>query len=116
MISQSKVDRLIVSILEEEAQRRVETYKRSKLLIGDFDLFGVQFGIPLCCLIFFNNCWDDIRMDVPEYASTMSVITDNAGVILCPKCLVKTLKANKQQCRQDLLTKTIGEINCSCAG
>ncbi len=47
--------------------------------------------IDLCCQIFFANGWSGIRSDVPEYAETMSKLTDNEGIILCPECLTSKI-------------------------
>lgn len=65
--------------------------RQLKILDSYFDLYGIQFGIPLCCLIWFGNVQCTIRATIPEYASTMSKLTNNAGVILCPNCLFSTL-------------------------
>jgi len=50
-----------------------------------------KFNISLCCQIFFANGWSGIRSDMPEYAETMSKLTNNGGIILCPDCLTSHL-------------------------
>lgn len=51
-----------------------------------------DFGFGLCCVDFFHNVWcTSIRADIPEYAQTMSELTDNRGLVLCPNCLIDRL-------------------------
>ena len=52
---------------------------------------GIKYEISLCCILFFENEWDSIRKNNKEYSKTMSKITNNEGIILCPNCLIKKL-------------------------
>ena len=52
---------------------------------------GIKYKIPVCCILFFMNEWKMIKRFNKEYGKTMSILTDNEGVILCPNCLVKKL-------------------------
>ena len=52
---------------------------------------GIKHSIPLCCIMFFENEWDSIRKDNGEYSLTMSKMTNNEGVVLCPKCIIRKL-------------------------
>jgi len=56
---------------------------------------GVKYNIPVCCIIFFNSAWDSIKISNKEYAQTMTFLTNNEGIILCPDCLVKVIKNKK---------------------
>lgn len=47
--------------------------------------------ISLCCQIFFHS-WHNFRKDIPEYGYSMTLLTNNAGIILCPNCIIKKLK------------------------
>lgn len=59
---------------------------------GNIDVSAVkEFGFKLCCVDFFWNVQSSIRSTIPEYSETMDKLTDNQGLILCPKCLVKRL-------------------------
>lgn len=54
---------------------------------------GVEEGFPLCCIFFFQDIWcGENRKFFREYCSTMHVLTNNAGLIMCPNCVVKTMK------------------------
>ena len=52
---------------------------------------GIKDGIPLCCISFFEYSWIGIKSKIPQYGQTMTEITNNQGVILCPDCLVKKI-------------------------
>lgn len=47
--------------------------------------------IKLCCQMFFADGRLAIRDEIPEYQSTMHILTNNDGVILCPNCVRNTL-------------------------
>lgn len=54
---------------------------------------GFRHKIPLCCILFYENVWFPvIRKSIAEYAKTMTELTDNQGIILCPDCLVDAVK------------------------
>lgn len=62
---------------------------------------GVKDGIPLCCVLFFDTVWDGWterrERDLKEYGSRMHILTDNAGVMLCPECVAgRMLQAGGQ--------------------
>ncbi len=65
--------------------------RKLKILDNTFHLYGSQFGIPLCCLIWFYNVNCVLRSTLPEYNQKMSILTNNQGVILCPKHIIKKL-------------------------
>ena len=52
---------------------------------------GFKDGINQCCILFFESAWRTLSDEVPEYSDKMYILTDNAGVILCPDCLVSTM-------------------------
>ena len=57
---------------------------------------GLKHDIPLCCIFFFDSAWWAIRHETPEYGEMMHGLTDNAGVVLCPECLVSKVMGTKQ--------------------
>ena len=60
---------------------------------GNIDVSAIHdFGFKLCCVDWFWNVQSSIRSTIPEYSTTMSKLTDNQGLILCPDCLQKTLR------------------------
>lgn len=60
---------------------------------GNIDVSAIkEFGFKLCCVDWFWNAQSSIRSTIPEYSSTMSKLTDNRGLILCPDCVIKRLK------------------------
>jgi len=58
---------------------------------GKYFWIGIKCNIPTCCILFFENEWQNIRKENPEYGSIMHKITNNEGIILCPNCIVKNL-------------------------
>ena len=43
--------------------------------------------------MFYESAWrPSIKKQIAEYSETMTDLTDNEGVILCPQCLVKQLQ------------------------
>lgn len=64
-----------------------EELKNLKILDNTFRLYGIEFGIPLCCLIWFYNVNTTLRSTLPEYNELMHILSKNEGVILCPKCV-----------------------------
>jgi len=61
--------------------------------IRDLDFFtGVRCGVSVCCIDFYELSYlPFIKKEIPEYSETMSQLTNNAGVILCPDCITKLL-------------------------
>ena len=42
--------------------------------------------------MFFETAWaNTVRNKIDEYSQTISDLTNNEGVILCPECLVKKI-------------------------
>ena len=55
---------------------------------------GIRHGISLCCVIWFIDVHCIKRYDERrEYQDRMNVMTDNAGIVLCPECVVRTLRS-----------------------
>ncbi len=50
-----------------------------------------KHAIPLCCQIFFGNGRLEIRDEIPQYQSTMHILTNNEGIVMCPDCLVNKM-------------------------
>ena len=49
--------------------------------------------IPMCCMIYFGYVHRPYtRAEIPEYHSTMVKLTNNAGIILCPECVINHLQ------------------------
>lgn len=43
--------------------------------------------------MFFESAWtDSIKKEIDDYSKTMSQLTDNEGIILCPDCLVNKIQ------------------------
>ncbi len=56
---------------------------------------GVKYGIPLCCIMFFETAWADcVKREIDEYGNKMHILTNNEGVILCPDCVAKRVTEN----------------------
>ncbi len=55
---------------------------------GKYFWKGIRCGIPLCCILFFEDGLEPVRR---EYVSTMHRLTNNQGIVLCPECLVGRL-------------------------
>ena len=47
---------------------------------------GVESDFPLCCIIWFMNCWHEIPEDIVESWSS-----DRDGYVPCPECLLRML-------------------------
>ena len=58
---------------------------------GKYFWRGTTHKIPLCCIMFFETTWQSIKKNNPTYSDTMSRLTNNQGIILCPECLVKKI-------------------------
>ena len=59
---------------------------------GNIDVLAIhKFGFKLCCVDFFWNVESSLRASIPEYSSTMHILTGNQGLILCPDCLIERL-------------------------
>ena len=53
---------------------------------------GIKHKISTCCVIFFESAWStSIKKQIPEYSQTMSKLTNNQGVIMCPDCLINKM-------------------------
>lgn len=63
---------------------------------GKYFWRGINYHIPICCVMFFENEWDSIRKENSEYGSLMRKLTNNQGIIFCPNCLIKKLKIVKK--------------------
>jgi|APSaa5957512535_1039671.scaffolds.fasta_scaffold415498_1 hypothetical protein len=63
-----------------------------KILERTFTLSASQFGIKECCLIWFYCVDGKLRSTIPEYSETMTELSNNQGIILCPNCVIKKLK------------------------
>lgn len=50
---------------------------------------GIKSGFPLCCIMWFMNCWHDMPEEV---ASSWS--SDRDGYIPCPKCMLDMLESH----------------------
>lgn len=89
MISRHKIKRLIVSLNEEEAIKGANRLKYLDKLL----FVIIPYDIKICCQMFFWCSWlPSIRKNIPEYGSSMTAISKNTGIVLCPKCLVMRLK------------------------
>ena len=54
---------------------------------------GIRHKIPLCCILFYESAWyPSIKNKIADYVTTMSHLTNNGGVVLCPECLQKEIK------------------------
>lgn len=65
--------------------------------LDEFELFiGIKNKIPLCCIIFYESAWlPHIRKKIDEYSEKMWEISEHSGILLCPDCLVETLKKKR---------------------
>lgn len=41
---------------------------------------GLQYGYPMCCILFFLLEWDDVKVQTPEFGSP-------EGIVRCPTCV-----------------------------
>lgn len=49
---------------------------------------GFRHNISKCCIMFYESAWrPSIKKQIPEYSKTMSKLTNNQGIILCPDCI-----------------------------
>lgn len=49
-------------------------------------------NIKLCCMIFFEYVNSKLRSTIPEYQEANIHDREN-GILLCPECIVKEIKA-----------------------
>ena len=65
-----------------------------KILYAEIEFWtGFRNKIPLCCILFYESVWyPSIKNEIADYAKTMSRLTNNSGLVLCPECLQKKLK------------------------
>lgn len=76
--------------LTDSWNREMDTWNK---IPKDFRFEGLNHGFPLCCVMFFWNCWFwRLADEIPEYGETMATLTENQGKILCPTCLIETIK------------------------
>lgn len=62
---------------------------------GNIDVSAIhEFGFKLCCVDWWWNVDSSLRSTIPEYASTMHILTGNQGLILCADCVIKTVHSN----------------------
>lgn len=53
---------------------------------------GIRNNVPLCCIMFYHSVWlPTIRHEIANYSKTMSILTENQGIILCPECIIKKI-------------------------
>ena len=53
---------------------------------------GIKNEVPLCCVLFYECVWyPALKKKIDEYAETMTKLTNNQGMIMCPDCLVEKL-------------------------
>lgn len=52
---------------------------------------GMKHGINPCCILFFESAWEGINHNIPEYGPAMPILTNNAGIILCPVCIARRI-------------------------
>ena len=56
---------------------------------------GIRNEIPLCCIIFYHSVWlPTIRNEIVDYGKSMTKLTENQGIILCPDCITKKFLKN----------------------
>ena len=55
-----------------------------------------DFGYKLCCIDWYSNVHASLKYTVPDYSSTMKILTDNMGLILCPDCVIERLTEGKE--------------------
>lgn len=76
------------------------TRRQLKKLDFDFSLYGTKFGIPLCCIIWFECVWNTLRADRDFNSSWYnrdfsgyddSRLCSGNERIMCPECVVKEL-------------------------
>ena len=66
------------------------------MLPGKYNEFwkGIRYNIPLCCIVWFVDVHCTMRYkERKEYQNRMSVMTNNAGVILCPACVDRAIRS-----------------------
>lgn len=71
-----------------------------KILQSEIELWtGIRHNISLCCILFYESVWyPSIKNEIGDYAKTMSHLTNNSGVVLCPECLQKKIKTKTITC------------------
>ena len=53
---------------------------------------GIKHKIPICCLLFYECVWyPSIKSMIDDYAKTMTKLSNNQGIILCPDCILKEI-------------------------
>lgn len=70
-----------------------------KALETHFSLHGTQFGIPMCCIIWFTCVWNTLRADNDfndwygnEFQGYDTIrLEGGKDRIMCPECVVKAL-------------------------
>lgn len=69
---------------------------------------GARNKIPLCCILFYECVWyPSIKKLIANYSVTMTKLTNNQGIILCPECIVKSIADNKKKNEQKIKIKQI---------
>ena len=64
---------------------------------GNIDVSAIHdFGFKLCCVDWWWNVDSSLRSTIPEYASTMHILTGNRGLILCADCVIKTVHSGSK--------------------
>jgi len=63
-----------------------------KKIGGGYLYRGIKERFPLCCVLFFIHVWHgENRKFFKEYCSTMDILSDNKGLIMCPDCVAHKL-------------------------
>ena len=74
----------------------VRVYAMMMPLPGKYREFwrGIRHGISLCCIIWFIDAHCTKKYNERrEYQDRMNVMTGNAGIVLCPECVARTLRS-----------------------
>ena len=76
--------------------------RQLKKLEFDFSLYGAKFGIPVCCIIWFESVWStSLRADRDINSSWYNEdfsgyetrrLPNGSDMILCPDCIIKGIK------------------------
>lgn len=70
-----------------------------------FTLYGTKFGIPICCVIWFETCWITLRADndlndwygdVEFQGYDTSRLQGGDERIMCPECVVKAMRSKSK--------------------
>ena len=62
--------------------------RQLKKLDRTFHLYGIEFGIKICCMIWFYCVWSTLRADKEIYQSYHMKEWGKTGIMLCPECVI----------------------------